>query len=466
MPGRILIIDSIATNRIVLKVKLASAFYRVEQAANANDALSLIQQSPPDLVILGDSLPDMAALSLCRRLKLHAKTRFIPIILVSENATCGIRRLALEAGADDVLAKPHNDTFLKARIRSLLRARDTIEELRLKDSSAQALGFAESPSPFDTPAAVLLATHAPELGLRWRSLLKPLAPYAYRHHPLNDALRNLSQTTAPDAFVIALDENAPEEALRFLAEIRARSATRKSAVLIVMGPNNDTARVDALDLGADDVLPYGFDAEEVTLRLDALIRRKHLIDRLRQNVHDGLNAAVTDPLTGLHNRRYALPQLARIARQSGLQGTSFAVMVADLDHFKGVNDRYGHAAGDVVLAEIARRMRQTVGEADLLARLGGEEFLIVLRRANRAQACDVARRLCEAVRAEPVYLQKRDIQIPLTVSIGVAMGDVNVPDCTNTNDINATDLIDRADKALYGAKSHGRDQVTLSAPAA
>lgn len=467
MPGRILIIDSVATNRIVLKVKLSSAFYQVEQAATAQDALAQITRTAPDLILLGNDLPDMTGLSLCQRLKTREVTGQIPVIMVAPDNSRGTRLACLDAGADDVICKPPEDAVLLARIRSLMRGHDTIEELRLRDTTARMLGFAEVAPGFEHPASVLFATAAPDQGVRWRTHLKPLVPYELRHHPLSVALSNLAKYPVPDAFVIALDPSAPEEGLRFIAEIRARSATRKAVILAVLStPDNGTC-VDALDLGANDVMTEGFDAEELSFRLATLIKRKRLVDRLRQNVQDGLNAAVTDPLTGLHNRRYALPQLARIARQARTMNRSFAVMVADLDHFKSINDRYGHAAGDVVLAEIARRMRETLTEADLIARIGGEEFLIVLQRADRAHATKVARRLCAAVRADPVYLQGRDIQIPVTVSIGVTIGNPPaLPKAGESPAHSATDLIDLADQALYGAKAHGRDQVTLGqAPA-
>ncbi|MEP2534148.1 diguanylate cyclase [Shimia sp.] len=471
MTGRILIIDSVATNRIVLKAKLCAAFYQVEQAADATEAMAMIKRTAPDLILLGTDLPNMTGLALCRRLKLRRATSQIPVVMVVDQDTRVLRLEALVAGADETIAKPLKDNLLMARIRSLMRARETVEDLKLRDTAARVLGFAEPSAGYETPASVFFTTPTPEQGLAWRNLLKPLAPYQTRHHRLANALKNLSKCPAPDAFVVSLDADAPEGGLRFLAELRARSATRRSAVLVIMNKDDDAAWVDALDLGANDVMPHGFDAEEVSLRLAGMIKQKRLVDRLRQNVQDGLDAAVTDPLTGLHNRRYALPQLARITRQSQAMGTQFAVMVADLDHFKTINDRYGHNAGDVVLAEIARRMRETLSDADLIARIGGEEFLVVLQRTDQRKATAVASRLCEAVRNDPVYLHGRDIQIPVTVSIGVAMGGTEKSKANGktksrtTMTGTANDLIDVADQALYGAKADGRDQVTMGRPA-
>ncbi|MEY8837662.1 GGDEF domain-containing protein, partial [Cribrihabitans sp. XS_ASV171] len=101
-------------------------------------------------------------------------------------------------------------------------------------------------------------------------------------------------------------------------------------------------------------------------------------DRVRSSVREGLRAAIRDPMTGLHNRRYALPALEALAREARAKGGMLAVMLADLDHFKRINDRHGHAAGDAVLIETARRLRNTLPGEALVARMGGEEFLLAL----------------------------------------------------------------------------------------
>lgn len=486
MPAHVLIVDSIAANRILLKVKLSGAFANIEQAASAGEALDLIKSDAPDLLVLGGDFVDMTATELCRLIKQDPNNAAMSVLLVHGDGTRETRLAALRAGADDAFAMPVTTDALLARIRSLMRTRASVEDLRLREGTARIPGLAEASSRFEMPSSVLIATDRKADGVLWTKALRKMVPYVLRHQPLQDIMRCMSQFTAPDAIVIELNIAAPEEALRFLAEIRARSATRQAAVLVVLDEADDTARINALDLGANDVLADGFDPEEACLRLDTMLKRKRLTDRLHLRVEEGLAAAVTDPLTGLFNRRYALPQLTKVAHRAQNQhGTfpgDFAVMLADLDHFKEVNDQYGHAAGDIVLTEIARRMRSALSQADLIARIGGEEFLIVVQAIDAENAAKVAQRLCEVVRGEPVYLRGRDIQIPVTVSIGVAMGSdlLSAQSCNaakpnsglrsgarnGAQDGLATALIDRADQALYGAKAHGRDQFTLSSSAA
>ena len=470
MPGKILIVEPLPTTRIVLKVKLSTAFYTVSQAASLPEALVRLKEDAPDLILLGgDWGAAEEGLAMCRTLRTAQKGAPAAILMLSAKADAQARKAALRAGADDLIAKPAHEAELMARIRALIRARESFEGVHhLPSGAAAALGFAEvEPVLLRAEARVLLAAPDAASGVRWNALLKPLLPYKATCEPIPHLLRALSQQAPPDALIIAPAPEAPEEGLRLLAELRARSATRRAAVLVILPPSCRALFCDALDLGAGDVMTEGFDAEEVSLRLDRLLQRKRLADRLQKQVQDGLEAAVTDPLTGLFNRRYALPHLARIAEKSRQAGQDFAVMVADLDHFKTINDRYGHGAGDTVLTEVAQRLRDCLRPRDLLARIGGEEFLVVMPATNRQTAHEMADRLCAALRREPVHIQSRDLRIPVTVSIGLAMSSdfrCAAPG-TNHSATMVQTLLDRADQALYGAKATGRDQVTLSPPA-
>lgn len=162
--------------------------------------------------------------------------------------------------------------------------------------------------------------------------------------------------------------------------------------------------------------------------------------------------ALIDPLTGLYNRRYAEPQLAQIARRADVTGRRFAVMMVDLDRFKSVNDTYGHAAGDEVLIETARRIRGALRGADLVARLGGEEFMIAMPDTDQAEAQAAAERVRTVIDEMPFHT-KRGGPIHITTSIGLTM---------NTHRDVQT-LLEMADAALYHAKARGRNQVTIAA---
>ena len=169
-----------------------------------------------------------------------------------------------------------------------------------------------------------------------------------------------------------------------------------------------------------------------------------------------------DPLTGLHNRRYGLAQLTAIADRARAERADFAVMVLDLDRFKAVNDTWGHASGDAVLVEVAARLAANLRVSDLLARIGGEEFLVALPATSRAEAQEVAERLCRAVDGVPVPLAG-GLSLMITISIGLVVAGHQH---TRLGDEPVSVLIDAADRALMKSKESGRNQVTISQRAA
>lgn len=479
MQGKILIIDTVATNRIVLKVTLSSAFYDVSLVACAEDALVQARTLKPDLILMAMDLPHNQGVSLCRALKSDISLRSAPVVMITTDDDQAKRIKALTAGADDVLSKPLDDVLLLARIRSLLRTRNTADELRLRDGTSQALGFAEDVSSFDHTGRVAILSTDQINAARLAGQLKPLFGPAVSHHGIKDAMGTFSGRDVPEVFVIALDGPDTELGLRLLADIWAHAATRHASIIVVpSAKSDDRAAADALDLGANDVMPGAYDAAELSLRLKAQIKRKHMADRLRDTMRDGLQAAVVDPLTGLFNRRYAMSHLTRVVETAAETGNPFAVMVADLDFFKQINDRHGHAAGDAVLVEISNRLRQNLRGMDLVARVGGEEFLIILPNTDLNQARIAAGRLCREIEETRIdFTPSMGIvgqasstpPISVTISIGVAIGaDAETAEMVQdeTPAQTVTRLLELADQALYVAKSRGRNCVRLSRPAA
>ena len=186
-------------------------------------------------------------------------------------------------------------------------------------------------------------------------------------------------------------------------------------------------------VGASRLLNFG--AEELSAALARAYRFEAA--ETRANI---------DALTGLPNRRY-LEEYVAIAGPRRRAGDSFGVLMIDIDHFKRLNDRYGHASGDSVLRAVGERISAAIRATDTPARYGGEEFAVVLRRANQAQAVEVAERIRQAIRAIPPGELK--LREPVTVSIGVAVSE--------SAEVGLPNLLEAADQALYRAKREGRD---------
>lgn len=457
MTGRILIVDDLAINRIILKVKLASACHDSVQAPDGATALALARSEKPRLILLDMMLPDISGIEVCRQLRADPMTRDIPVMIITASSDRARRLEALEAGADEFLTKPLNEVILLARIRSLLRARETEAELRLRAATCQELGYTDTDPARDTQGRIGLIAPDPATAMNWRTALASLTTDRLEILTPTAALTDANDRPAPDLYVVAADLGAHGSGLRLVADLRSRASSRDAAISLVLPEADSDSAAMALDLGATDILTLPFEPQETALRLRLHVQRKRRADLLRRQVDAGMKLAVTDPLTGLHNRRYALAQLGRIASRAARTGESFAVMALDLDRFKSINDRFGHAAGDAVLERVADRLRECLQPGDLVARIGGEEFLVALPDVFLADARQTAERLCNTVAETAIGLPGGGPAVRVTVSVGLMLG---------TPGVTAQEALFRADIALLAAKAEGRNQVTISATAA
>lgn len=455
MAGKVLIVDDLATNRVVLKVKLSQACYQTLQAEDGAAALRIARSEAPALVLLDLKLPDMDGLAVCRRLRADPATSRIPIIIVTAIHDAAGRIAALRAGADDFLSKPVDEVMLLARIRSLMRARQTERELQLREPDTEPQGFADVAEMFEPPARIALVAGCREDALRWRHALAPHLHDRLEPQTREEVLHESQDVPAPDMFVIAADLDKPNDGLQLMSELRARAGTCHAAICIVIDGSARDNGVMALDLGASDLIDAAFDVQETALRLTTQLRRKRQADRLRSALHDEVRLAMTDPLTGLHNRRHAMPQLGRLVERARHNGTHFAVMVLDIDRFKDINDRWGHSTGDAVLTEVAHRLRDTLRPSDLLARIGGEEFLVAIEDVTLGSARLAAERLRRVVEERPVAFPDDTVAVQVTISIGLAFddGQGNGPQ-------DGPGAMQAADAALLRAKAAGRNRVT------
>lgn len=465
MNGKILVIDPIATNRIVLRVKLAAGHYAVTQAGSLAEAMEVIAGSVPDLILCAHALPDGGPQKLMAHMRKAGFGGKIPVVVISGPGAAQDRQRLFAAGVEDVLEKPIDDMLLLARTRSVMRAYASASEWTLRDGTSRALGFAEPGTAFATKQRVRLVSSDIAAVAKWHSALTQRLNATVTVCKPDGAVIKGGRDQCPDAFILFLHPKSAPDMLGLLATIRSHAATRHSSILVIQRDPDPRLGAQMLDMGANDLMSFDHDTAELALRLETLMSRKRMSDALRDTLRSGVEAAVIDPLTGLHNRRYAIPHLARIV-ENALQGRKpFAVMVADMDHFKRINDTMGHAAGDAVLVETARRLRDNLRAVDLIARIGGEEFLIVLPGADLDNAQKAAHRLCRMIRNTPYSVPDQDIPIKATISIGMTVCDP-MQKTTTTRPMNAQALLERADKALYGAKAEGRDRVTLSRPAA
>jgi diguanylate cyclase (GGDEF)-like protein len=268
------------------------------------------------------------------------------------------------------------------------------------------------------------------------------------------AWRILQSLNAPQ--LVILDWMMPgKSGLQVCRELRKITGRPYTYVIVITAKTQHQEIVEGLAAGADDYITKPVDAEDLNARLRTARRVLELQDEIwsaREAVRYRVQAT-HDPLTGVWNRGAVLDLLARELSRAERERRPVSLILADLDHFKRINDGYGHLAGDAVLREATRRMAALMRPYDIVGRYGGEEFLVVLPGCDLPQAQDIAERIRREIRATPVETEEG--AIPVTSSLGVSatslLGEL-LPDA----------LIQAADAALYRAKEQGRDRVEVA----
>jgi len=455
MTARILVVDDNPANRKLLEVRLNAEYFDVLTATNGPDAIAMCEKAMCDIVLLDVMMPDMDGFEVCRRLKSHISTAHLPIVMVTALDQPADRVRGLEAGADDFLTKPIDEMQLIARVRSLARLKVVIDELRNRANTTVALGMI---APFATPSA--------EDGRRGRLLIvddrkssserimQALSP----HHAVT------IEANAQEAMFKAAEDNVDViivslglvgyDALRLCSQIRALERTRNLPILVIADLEDRQRVLRGMELGINDWLSRPVDRNELLARVRTQLRQKRYADSLREKVQQSIELALFDPLTGLNNRRFLESHLSTMLENARMRRSPLTLMILDIDHFKRVNDTYGHDSGDEVLKGFADRLRGIIRGGDLLCRLGGEEFVIVMPGVNVVAATRIAERARQAIEQEAFVMATSGQVINITTSIGLA---------ERRDDNDPHQLYRRADQALYRSKAEGRNRVSADA---
>lgn len=465
MGSHVLIIDAITLSHAPLKAQLMQASYRTSCASSGREGLRLCRTLRPGAIILSNALPDTSLAGFMAQLQADPTIEGIPVIALCAEGDVTQRPLALRAGCDDAFCRPFDDQLLLARLRNLMRNQTDLGESRIGEAELL-LGFAEAQDTFDPRCKIALITERAAQAQRFRLSIASFLTSDLHCLAPNDALAFASaDNRATDLYIIDTDGSQPDLSLRLISELRSRPSSASAGICWLGDPQRGTGLPEiALDLGANGLIDWSMGYEEISLRLQSILRRKQKTDRLKSRMQDSLRLAAFDPLTGLHNRRYAMARMQEIAAASSAETGGFAVMVADIDRFKAINDAQGHAIGDQVLQEIAKRLGAHLRAGDLLARIGGEEFLIALPNTELDDANAIAQNICRGVRDS--LFCKESVPIAVTVSIGLAHSSSLAPSMSRLPPQHIPQLIALADDALLRAKKHGRDMVSFQRSAA
>lgn len=447
MSARILVTDDNPLNVKLLSAKLAREYYTVVTAENGVQAVDKAVTEKPDLILLDVMMPEMDGFEACRQIKANPLTQGIPVVMVTALSDVQDRVRGLDAGADDFLTKPINDIALMARVRSCLRLKSLMDEWRMREGNSAMMSDIDEETMRSGQIILLddqpheqdiIRKHIHHAGMICHSISK------------SSEIEPLLERERIHAIMINLNL-VGEEGLRVCANLKANEATRYVPIVVYADESELGKIAKALDIGANDYIFKPVDPHELHARLKTQIKHKRTYDRLRLSYEKNMTMAVTDPLTGVHNRHYMEKNLPRLFDRSKTNHKPISVVMLDIDFFKKINDTYGHHVGDQVLQELVRRLNGSMRFFDLVVRLGGEEFAVIMPETPYAAAMNAGERLRAAVANSPFVINDPKQELNVTMSVGIAGSDEG----QETSEV----LFRKADAALYKAKETGRNKV-------
>jgi two-component system cell cycle response regulator len=451
MTARVLVVDDIDFNVKLLNTRLKQEYYTVFEAINGKQAIEKVKQVNPDIILMDIMMPEMDGFEATKIIKNDPETEHIPIVMVTALNAQEDRVKGLECGADDFLTKPINDTALFARIKSLVRLKTMFDELRLRDKASQQMGITSSTDIEARHriegAKVLLIEDDVIQSEKIKDRLKTAKIEVDITENLADSIAAVERKDYHLIMVSTL--LVAEDGLRLCSELRSQDKARNIPVLILVDEHDERAINKGLEMGVNDYLITPIDFNEMMARCKTQIIKKNYQDQLKDKYVSTVEQSVKDGLTGLHNRRFFDTHFANLVEQSKASRKDLSVVMVDIDHFKSVNDKYGHQAGDAVLKEVSRRLTMSLRAADMSARYGGEEFVVLLPETDVQSAKYVTERLRLLVENNEFDISVEPKQIKCTASFGLAaLKEGDTPDS----------LLKRADECLYKAKETGRNK--------
>lgn len=453
MTATVLVVDDVEANVKLLEAKLFSEYYVVLTAESGLQALDVLKNNKVDVILLDVMMPELDGFETCRRIKENPETAHIPVVMVTALSDVEDRVKGLESGADEFLSKPIDDTALFARVKSLSRMKSVIDELKLRNKTNEELGgtiFEFGGDDFSDKQILIIDDDV----VQARNIKAHLSNLSGKIHVTTNPndLINPTDDNLPDVIIISaqLDEEDP---LRIVVMLKSKEQFKNAAVMMLTEEENIPLVIKGMDLGVNDYFMYPVDKSELIARVKTQLRRKKFQDDLRSEFEETVDLSIKDGLTGVFNRRYFDSHLSQMMEKSKESRSPFCLMIIDMDHFKKVNDQYGHQSGDEVIKSVINLLKKAFRVTDLISRYGGEEFTVILRDADIEEGKVIADRAREKVANLKCHIPATDDPITQTVSIGIAQYDINE---------NTQEFIERVDKALYEAKETGRNKVVVA----
>jgi len=420
-PLKILAIDDMPANLALLGLALQDE-YQIQIATSGGKGLALALDDPPDLILLDIMMPDMDGYETCRRIRSNPLLRDIPIVFITALTDLEAEALGFSLGAADYLTKPLSVEIARLRIRNLLEREQLRRELQRREAEQR------------LAASVFAHTHDSVV----------ITDSGNRIIDVNAAFTRITGYTRAE--VLGKDPNilkSGRQSREFYKSMWQSLDTHDhwSGELWNRNKNGEIyAALTSISVVRDD---KGSIHHYIGLSAD--------ITPIKNHEHDLERIAHFDPLTGIPNRVLLADRLAQAIAHTHRAGNHMAVCYLDLDGFKPVNDQYGHEVGDQLLIEISQRIRECLRAGDTVARIGGDEFVLLLLDFNDSRECEAVleRMLCKV--AEPLTIA--DYAVAVSASLGLTLYPADLAD--------ADTLLRHADQAMYIAKQRGKNRYHL-----
>lgn len=447
MTATILVVDDLEQNVKLLEAKLLSEYYTVLTANSGTSAIEILDTQSVDIILLDVMMPGMDGFETCKRIKANINTKHIPIVMVTALTDLEDRVKGLQAGADEFLTKPISDTALFARVKSLARTKNIIDELHLRNKINREFGesLPDIEDDFSKSKIILLDDDIVQ-AKNIKTYLQPITQFITLAS-IPEEIFNSSEA-ACDLIIISCQ--IEQDALRVGVSLRSHPKFRNVVLMFLAQEEDMPIVIRSMDLGINDYFMYPVDKSELQARVRTQLRRKLYQDYLRKELEEKVNLSTKDGLTGVFNRRYFDIHIKQMSEKAKISNQKISLLILDMDFFKLVNDNYGHQSGDKVLQSLCEILKQSVRVTDLIARYGGEEFAVLFSNMELDSAVEKAESIRKAVADFEFEIPGQAQAIKKTISIGVA-------EFSPQEEVES--FISRTDKALYRAKESGRNRV-------
>ena len=450
MTATILVVDDIEANLKVLEAKLSTHYYSVITTNQGKKALEILKKKRIDIILSDVLMPEMDGFALCEAIKKNHETTFIPIIMITALSDIEDKIRGLSVGADDFLSKPINDTELFIRIKSLYKLKQLTDELKVRNQVNLQLGADQVAISEDFNNKKILIIDDDIVSCRFiMNTTKKLSCNVKTVNDIGD-IESIYESFEPEIVMISC-QLMNDDPLKVFTRLNTIDISEKPYFILIAEEDKLDTVMKGIEIGISDYIIYPINESELIARSKNQLKRKMYHNLLKNQIIESIDLSVKDTLTNVYNRRYFEIHATKMIALTNSANKKLFFFMLDIDKFKYINDNHGHQIGDMVIKEVSQIIKQNIRVTDLVARYGGDEFIIMLVDIPNAKVLTIAQRIRSSIE-EKKFTTPEGKTFNTNISIGIA---------ESYNDSTLETLIKKADQALYKSKNLGRNTVSF-----